>query len=119
MKKDKEKKESFLSVLFGDDDFKVNDKIFEEDDDTTFNELKDRTEELTNELITEAKEEKKKDEPKKEETTKVEIPEEVVEVKSEEAKKVETAPVVEEQNDSTPVVEEDFDTEIDFSQFGF
>lgn len=69
MKKDKEKKESFLSVLFGDDDFKVNDKIFEEDDDTTFNELKDRTEELTNKLITEAKEEKKKNEPKKEETT--------------------------------------------------
>lgn len=54
MKKDKEKKESFLSMLFGDDDFKVNDKIFE-DDDTTFNEIKDRTEELTNEIIDEAK----------------------------------------------------------------
>ena len=53
MKKDKEKKESFLSMLFGDDDFKVNDKIFE-DDDTTFNEIKDRTEELTNEIIDEA-----------------------------------------------------------------
>ncbi len=67
MKKDKEKKESFLSVLFGNDDFKVNDKIFEEDD-TTFNELKDRTEELTSEIIKEAKEEKKKEESKKEET---------------------------------------------------
>ena len=65
MKKDKEKKESFLSVLFGDDDFKVNDKIFEEDDDTTFNEIKDRTEELTNEIIEEAK--------SKEETNKEEI----------------------------------------------
>ena len=54
MKKDKEKKESFLSMLFGEDDFKVNDKIFE-DDDTTFNEIKDRTEELTNEIIDEAK----------------------------------------------------------------
>ena len=64
MKKDKEKKESFLSVLFGDDDFKVNDKIFEEDDDTTFNEIKDRTEELTNEIIEEAK---IKEEVKKEE----------------------------------------------------
>lgn len=64
MKKDKEKKESFLSVLFGDDDFKVNDKIFEEDDDTTFNEIKDRTEELTNEIIEEAK---SKEETNKEE----------------------------------------------------
>ena len=64
MKKDKEKKESFLSVLFGDDDFKVNDKIFEEDDDTTFNEIKDRTEELTNETIEEAK---SKEEANKEE----------------------------------------------------
>lgn len=64
MKKDKEKKESFLSVLFGDDDFKVNDKIFEEDDDTTFNEIKDRTEELTNEIIEEAK---SKEEANKEE----------------------------------------------------
>ena len=54
MKKNKEKKESFLSVLFGDDEFKVNDKIFEEDD-TTFNEIKDRTEELTNEIIDEVK----------------------------------------------------------------
>lgn len=71
-------------------------------------------------VVTEKVEEPKTEtQPKKEETTKVEIPEEVVEVKSEEAKKVETAPVVEEQNDSTPVVEEDFDTEIDFSQFGF
>lgn len=69
MKKDKEKEGSFLSMLFGDDDFKINDKIFEEDDDTTFNELKDRTEELTNEIIEEAKEGKKKEEPKKEETT--------------------------------------------------
>lgn len=67
MKKDKEKKESFLSVLFGDDDFKVNDKIFE-DDDTTFNELKDRTEELTNEIIEEVKA-KNIEEPKKEEMT--------------------------------------------------
>ena len=67
MKKDKEKKGSFLSVLFGDDDFKVNDKIFE-DDDTTFNELKDRTEELTNEIIEEVKA-KNIEEPKKEEMT--------------------------------------------------
>lgn len=67
MKKDKEKKESFLSVLFGDDDLKVNDKIFE-DDDTTFNELKDRTEELTNEIIEEVKA-KNIEEPKKEEMT--------------------------------------------------
>lgn len=49
MKKDKEKDKSFLSMLF-DDDFKVNDKVFEEDD-TTFNEIKDRTEELTKEII--------------------------------------------------------------------
>ena len=52
MKKDKEKDKSFLSMLF-DDDFKVNDKVFEEEDDTTFNEIKDRTEELTKEIIEE------------------------------------------------------------------
>ena len=52
MKKDKEKDKKFLSMLF-DDDFKVNDKIFEEEDDTTFNEIKDRTEELTKEIIEE------------------------------------------------------------------
>lgn len=52
MKKDKEKDKNFLSMLF-DDDFKVNDKIFEEEDDTTFNEIKDRTEELTKEIIEE------------------------------------------------------------------
>ena len=50
MKKDKEKDKSFLSMLF-DDDFKVSDKVFEEEDDTTFNEIKDRTEELTKEII--------------------------------------------------------------------
>lgn len=60
MKKDKKDK-SFLSMLF-DDDFKVNDKVFEEEDDTTFNELKDRTEELTNEIIEEAKVENTKKE---------------------------------------------------------
>ena len=69
MKKEKNKEKGFLSVLFNDEDFKVNDKIFDEDD-TTFNELKDRTEELTNELIMEAKEEKKeKRDSKKEELT--------------------------------------------------
>ena len=68
MKKEKEKEKSFLSTLFEDDDFKVNDKIFEEDDDTTFNELKDRTEELTNEIIEEVKA-KNIEEPKKEEMT--------------------------------------------------
>lgn len=52
MKKDKEKDKSFLSMLF-DDDFKVSDKVFEEEDDTTFNEIKDRTEELTKEIIEE------------------------------------------------------------------
>lgn len=52
MKKDKEKDKNFLSMLF-DDDFKVNDKVFEEEDDTTFNEIKDRTEELTKEIIEE------------------------------------------------------------------
>ena len=64
MKKGKEKEKSFLSTLFEDDDFKVNDKIFEDDDDTTFNEIKDRTEELTNEIIEEAK---SKEEANKEE----------------------------------------------------
>ena len=68
MKKEKEKEKSFLSTLFEDDDFKVNDKIFEEDDDTTFNELKDRTEELTNEIIDEVKS-KSKEDFKKEEMT--------------------------------------------------
>ena len=52
MKKDKEKDKSFLSMLF-DDDFKDSDKVFEEEDDTTFNEIKDRTEELTKEIIEE------------------------------------------------------------------
>ena len=64
MKKEKEKEKSFLSTLFEDDDFKVNDKIFEDDDDTTFNEIKDRTEELTNGIIEEAK---SKEETNKEE----------------------------------------------------
>lgn len=68
MKKEKEKEKSFLSTLFGDDDFKVNDKIFKDEDDTTFNELKDRTEELTNEIINEVKS-KSKEDFKKEEMT--------------------------------------------------
>lgn len=63
MKKDKEKDKNFLSMLF-DDDFKVNDEVFEEDD-TTFNEIKDRTEELTKEII----EEPQIENTKKEETT--------------------------------------------------
>lgn len=68
MKKEKEKEKSFLSTLFEDDDFKVNDKIFKDEDDTTFNELKDRTEELTNEIINEVKS-KSKEDFKKEEMT--------------------------------------------------
>ena len=53
MKKDKEKDKSSLS-MFSDDYFKVNDNAFEEDD-TTFNEIKDRTEELTSEIIEKSK----------------------------------------------------------------